>query len=156
MEKEKGKDGKRHRSISDKDRVPEKRRRLSSGEADDILALTQPLTSKRKNSAIASPVVADAATNGVISKTPPVPAPTRRVSTTEIPAAPQRISLKGKEKEIVPSPAPTHSKPKKSSASQTTPLNEKKCKDVLRALLKLPEAVIFSRPVDPELDGCPE
>lgn len=148
------KDGKRRRSISEKDRVPEKRMRLSSDDDDDILAHAQPLTSKRKTSAMSSPVVADTTTNGVTS---PVPHPIKQASATETPTSqpiPIRISLKGKEKETVPSPAPIYPKQKKSS-TQTTPINEKKCKDVLKALLKLPDAALFSRPVDPELDGCP-
>ncbi|TDL26427.1 TATA-binding protein associated factor Taf2 [Rickenella mellea] len=70
-------------------------------------------------------------------------------------------SVKGKEKEVAPTPppapTPAHSKsktPPKTPAT-ATPINEKKCKDVLKNLLKLPQAVIFSRPVDAELDGCP-
>ncbi|KAH8110586.1 hypothetical protein DFH11DRAFT_1619105 [Phellopilus nigrolimitatus] len=77
-------------------------------------------------------------------------------------------SVKGKEKEkstgppaplvSTPTPTPTPSKFKKSSSSTpatTTPINEKKCKEVLKNLLKLPQAVIFARPVDPHMDGCP-
>jgi len=160
MEKEKEKDGKRRRSISEKDRVPEKRKRPSSDEDDDILALALPLSSKRKNSALPSqsPLATDTVTNGVNTKASPVPHSAKNDITTEISAtqpAPVRISLKGKEKESAPSSAHTFSKPKKSTAVQTTPINERKCRDVLKALLKLPEAGIFSRPVDPELDGCP-
>jgi transcription initiation factor TFIID subunit 2 len=63
--------------------------------------------------------------------------------------------LKGKEREVVPSPSRSASKPSKSPPTQATPLNEKKCREVLKALFKLPEAFIFSQPVDPEKDGCP-
>ena len=45
--------------------------------------------------------------------------------------------------------------PKKSPVVQAMPINKTKCKEVLKALLKLPEAGIFARPVDPQLDGCP-
>jgi transcription initiation factor TFIID subunit 2 len=36
-----------------------------------------------------------------------------------------------------------------------TPINDRKCKDILKILMRLPEAAIFLRPVDPVLDGCP-
>ncbi|KAI0691165.1 hypothetical protein C8T65DRAFT_699820 [Cerioporus squamosus] len=68
-------------------------------------------------------------------------------------SAPPRISIKGKEKE--PSrPATPNGKPKKALA-QPTPLNEKKCREILRTLSKIPECHIFAKPVDPILDGCP-
>ncbi|KAG6851364.1 hypothetical protein H0H93_005762 [Arthromyces matolae] len=59
-------------------------------------------------------------------------------------------SLKGKEKEKSGPSASSTPKPKLG-----TPINDKKCKDVLKALAKVPEAGIFSRPVDPIADGCP-
>jgi transcription initiation factor TFIID subunit 2 len=75
-------------------------------------------------------------------------------SVTEAP----RISFKGKEKEIVPSrpsttPAPI-AKPKK-PATQSTPINEKRCKDALKAVHQIPQSAIFLAPVDPIRDGCP-
>jgi transcription initiation factor TFIID subunit 2 len=60
-----------------------------------------------------------------------------------------RASSKGKEKEVA-SPAPT-----RPFAASETPINKVKAREVLRNLLKLPEAAIFSRPVDPIQDGCP-
>ncbi|KAF9531853.1 hypothetical protein CPB83DRAFT_785561 [Crepidotus variabilis] len=66
-------------------------------------------------------------------------------------------STKGKEKEISPSrqapPQPSQPKPRK--PVHATPINERKCKEVLKTLLKLPESVIFRQPVDPINDGCP-
>ena len=72
------------------------------------------------------------------------------------PAPPPKISIKGKEREVV-SPVPVAAKSKKSSPVQAdaTPLNEKKCKDVLKHLTKLREAAIFLQPVDVVRDGCP-
>jgi transcription initiation factor TFIID subunit 2 len=35
------------------------------------------------------------------------------------------------------------------------PINVKKAREILKVLRKLPEAIIFDRPVDPEKDGCP-
>ncbi|KZS93535.1 hypothetical protein SISNIDRAFT_441399 [Sistotremastrum niveocremeum HHB9708] len=56
-------------------------------------------------------------------------------------------------------PIPQASQPTTSSAKPTPaapiPINEKKCREILRILRKLPEAIIFNRPVDPERDGCP-
>ena len=65
------------------------------------------------------------------------------------PAESQRSPSKGKEKEVS-SPAPT-----RLSAASETPINKGKAREVLKTLLKLPEAAIFSRPVDPIQDGCP-
>jgi transcription initiation factor TFIID subunit 2 len=55
----------------------------------------------------------------------------------------------------VSTPAPQQPKSKKPPAVHPTPINEKKCKDILKVLQKLPEAAIFARPVDPIVDGCP-
>jgi transcription initiation factor TFIID subunit 2 len=63
----------------------------------------------------------------------------------------RRSPSKGKEKEVSSSsPAPT-----RLSAASETPINKGKAREVLKNLLKLPEAAIFSRPVDPMQDGCP-
>ena len=35
------------------------------------------------------------------------------------------------------------------------PVNVKRCKDVMKALQKIPDSAIFARPVDPIADGCP-
>ncbi|KAI0830772.1 hypothetical protein BC628DRAFT_1355553 [Trametes gibbosa] len=50
------------------------------------------------------------------------------------------ISVNGKAKK-----APTHS----------TLCNEKKCRELLKTLARVPEVAIFMRPVDPIADGCP-
>jgi transcription initiation factor TFIID subunit 2 len=65
------------------------------------------------------------------------------------PTESRQSSTKGKEKEVS-SPAPT-----RLSAASETPINKVKAREVLKSLLKLPEAAIFSRPVDPIQDGCP-
>jgi transcription initiation factor TFIID subunit 2 len=65
------------------------------------------------------------------------------------PAESRQSPTKGKEKDIS-SPAPT-----RLSAASETPMNKVKAREVLKNLLKLPEAAIFSRPVDPIQDGCP-
>ena len=64
-------------------------------------------------------------------------------------------SSKGKEREASIVHA-TPSKPPKPSTATSTPINEKKCREVLKNLSKLPEYMIFSRPVDAIADGCPE
>lgn len=86
-----------------------------------------------------------------------VPVPTAPpAASVATPVAP-RITLKGKERDTASSsPAPAQAIPKaKQSMFERLPINEKKCKDVIKLLLKLPEAGIFSRPVDPIADGCP-
>jgi transcription initiation factor TFIID subunit 2 len=65
------------------------------------------------------------------------------------PAESRQSPTKGKEKEVS-SPAPT-----RLSAASETPINKVKAREILKNLLKLPEAAIFSRPVDPIQDGCP-
>lgn len=141
IEKEKG------IRLPEKDRVVEKRKRPSPEEDDDddILALAAPISSKKKNSNQPTPSVIGARENGV--------APSRNNTPSTQP--PVRISVKGKEKEVPPAPSSSIPKLKKLPSAQMTPINDKKCKDVLKALLKLPEAGIFARPVDPILDGCP-
>lgn len=136
---------KRHRSTSEKDRPPEKRKRPSpEDEEDNILTSAIPLSSKKKNPV---PVASTAPVEkSVAPKATPIPREGASTATTV------RISLKGKEKEVAPAPAPP--KPKRSSAP-ATPINEKKCREVLKILLRLPEAIIFARPVNPVLDGCP-
>ncbi|KAG5220968.1 Transcription initiation factor TFIID [Salix suchowensis] len=87
--------------------------------------------------------------------TPKVSIPAKKKA-TEAPPKPHRAessSSKGKEKEVAP--APTPAKPKKPPVVQATPINDKKCREILKTLKKLPEAAIFLRPVDPALDGCP-
>ena len=65
------------------------------------------------------------------------------------PAESRRSPSKGKERDVS-SPAPT-----RLSAASETPINKAKAREVLKTLSKLPEAAIFSRPVDPIQDGCP-
>jgi transcription initiation factor TFIID subunit 2 len=65
------------------------------------------------------------------------------------PSESRQSSTKGKEKEVS-SPAPT-----RLSTASETPINKVKAREVLKNLLKLSEAAIFSRPVDPIQDGCP-
>ncbi|TFK17374.1 TATA-binding protein associated factor Taf2 [Coprinopsis marcescibilis] len=73
---------------------------------------------------------------------------------------PLRITVnKGKEKEATPNlPSPVVQPPvknKKTPIAHATPVNEKKAKELIKILSKLPEAFIFLRPVDPIGDGCP-
>jgi transcription initiation factor TFIID subunit 2 len=156
---------KRRRSTSERDLLPEKRKRLSpeEDEDDDILALAAPISSKRKTAALpAAPtmddledVLEDVLENGVTPYASPAPIDRPAAEPPAIQPSMTRISSKGKEKEVVPAPSRSASKPSKSPSTQATPLNEKKSKDVLKSLLKLPEAAIFAQPVNPETDGCP-
>jgi transcription initiation factor TFIID subunit 2 len=85
-------------------------------------------------------------------KKAPIPAPEHTASPEVKPLAESRqqpTKGKEKEKEVVP-PAPT-----RASVASETPINKVRAREVLKILLKLPEAAIFSRPVDPIQDGCP-
>ncbi|KAJ7070580.1 hypothetical protein C8F01DRAFT_1106921 [Mycena amicta] len=75
---------------------------------------------------------------------PPVNLPESRASSSSS----HRPSVKGKEKEVV-------DVGQRSRSSVRTPIDEKKCKQLMSALMKLPESAIFLRPVDPVVDGCP-
>jgi transcription initiation factor TFIID subunit 2 len=85
-------------------------------------------------------------------KKPPIPVPEHAPS-PEVKPPPevrqQPTKGKEKEKEVVPQA------PSRASVSSEAPLNKARAREVLKTLLKLPEAAIFSRPVDPIQDGCP-
>ncbi|KAH9943990.1 uncharacterized protein BXZ73DRAFT_39443 [Epithele typhae] len=142
---------------------------------DEILALATPAKKERGSAGPSTtpapaPVVTPAqkhtdvsatARNGVAkvkekpSKPSPKPLPKVSPPVQEPPAAtPTRVVAKGKEKEVSRPATPINGKIKK-TASGTTPFNEKKCREILRALSKQPESPIFMQPVDPERDGCP-
>ncbi|KAF9075021.1 hypothetical protein BDP27DRAFT_1316349 [Rhodocollybia butyracea] len=146
-----------------------KRKHVESSAEDDILALATPAKKER-----ATPV-AVTSSNGKITLPGSKPPKAKK----EAPVAPvqysgassrsnsarstpvldvPRSSLKGKEKEISLPPTPTTAvppKPKTQPNIQTLPINEKRCKDILKALMKTPESTIFHVPVDPVRDGCP-
>jgi len=139
---------------------PGKRRKTSANDdegEDEILSLAPSLTRKEKPNApslsstpVVEPVV-DSTPRVSVSK--PKKDKPANLRDSESVADTPRISIKGKEKEVVPSNTFTPSKPRKGQAP--APLNEKKCRDILRAILRVPESIIFAQPVDPERDGCP-
>lgn len=72
------------------------------------------------------------------------------------------VSVKGKgkekEKEAARSMPAGSSKQQGQSdavANNGTPVNEKRCKEILKKLVALPQALLFRRPVDAKLLGCP-
>lgn len=142
---------------------PGKRRKTSADDnGGEILMLAPSLSRKEKPGAPSLSSGTPAAEPSVT----PAPAPAPKVSLgkpkkekvanlrdSESASEPLRTSTKGKEREVVPSITPTPSKPRKMQAS--APLNEKKCREILKVILRVPESVIFAQPVDPERDGCP-
>lgn len=140
---------------------PGKRRKTSADDnGSEILMLAPSLSRKEKSSAPSLSSSTPAAEPSVT----PVPAPKvslgkpkkeKAVIPRDSESAPEppRTSIKGKEREVAPSSTPTPSKPRKIQAS--APLNEKKCREILKVLLRAPESIIFAQPVDPERDGCP-
>lgn len=132
---------------------------------DDILALATPAKKERsspptpKHPSVEKP---SASMSITIPKAQPhkntkkekLSEPKHPISAIEVPP---KASNKGKEKEVaIQPPIPAiPPKAKKPPVIQATPINEKKCKELLRVLQKIPEAAIFSRPVNPVLDGCP-
>ena len=151
------------RSTVDKEKVVEngssssKRKQPSiSGDEDEILALATPSKKERPSPAGPSNTGSKEPTIGPsLSRKPVFKSKKDKTAEPSPPImneAPSRISIKGKEKEHEPIQIKLKKAP---TPTQSTPINEKKCKDVLKALMKIPEAMIFARPVDPELDGCP-
>ena len=157
----------RRRSMSEKEKekapengTPGKRKKTVSpdDEEDEILALATPAKKERPMTAgpssfsekepsvtpMPAPELSPGSPKGKKEKTAGSSGPN---PIAELP----KISPKGKEKEVFPPP----SRSKNASTAQATPINEKKCKEILKSLLKLPEAAIFAIAVDPERDGCP-
>ncbi|KAI0049299.1 hypothetical protein FA95DRAFT_1538598 [Auriscalpium vulgare] len=135
-------------------------------EDDEILALASP--SKKPSKSPQPPVVekekkaapTPRASSIKIKRPVPLGSLEANPATLPLPVPPDshRASNKGKEREVVPSSASPAAPPrpsKKASEVTSTPINKTKVKDLLKTLLKMPEAVIFARPVDPVLDGCP-
>lgn len=131
-----------------------KRKHLDAmSDDEDILALATPSKKDRPSppEASGSSSARVSAPKITIKAAPSKPKKERPI---EAPPAPPP-SIKGKEREVA-----THVKRQtppnvvKSSGAKV-PINEKKCQDILKALLKVPESIIFQAPVDPIRDGCP-
>jgi len=147
----------RQRAQLDKERsvintVTGKRKKDTIVDEDEILQLATPAKKER-----ATPPGASASKPQAVSSIPNSRPSTKikkerlsetlRSSNNHSPAP----SAKGKEKEIISENAQSDM-PRKAAG---VPINEKKCKDLLKTLLKLPESLIFRQPVDPQRDGCP-
>ena len=157
---EREKNQQRQRSISEKEKVvpsaiPSKRKKIDDVDDDDILELVAPLKKERP-----SPPEPSSSSSTSIRKSVFTPSvKIKKDKVLEVPrppttSVPPGISLKGKEKEVVSTP-PVASSNKPRKQVQYTPINEKKCKDLLKVLGRVPESYLFARPVDPVLDGCP-
>ncbi|KAK0246182.1 hypothetical protein EDD85DRAFT_924985 [Armillaria nabsnona] len=155
---EREKDEQKQRSAQAKSATigaPNKRKALSD-EADDILALASPSKKEKSTHIAAAPTPSGSSLTRIVVPASHKPIPVKpKKDKVEAPSAP-RPSVKGKEKEVLPTPEASSSKAKRPAGEQTsTPLNQKKVKALLTAIKLLPEARIFNRPVDPILDGCP-
>lgn len=142
IEREKDEERNRHRSDKLVSNVSSHKRKKPNAlsDDDDILALATP-SKKEKPTPPES-----------LATEPKILIPIPMAKVKNVAAEPKSISpsssssLKGKEKEQSSA---------RHNSSPGTPINDKKCKELLKALQKLPEAGIFLRPVDPILDGCP-
>ncbi len=155
---EREKDEQKQRSAQAKSATigaPNKRKALSD-EADDILALASPSKKEKSAHIAAAPTPSGSSLTRIVVPASHKPIPVKpKKDKVEAPSAP-RPSVKGKEKEVLPTPEASSSKAKRPAGEQTsTSLNQKKVKALLTAIKLLPEARIFNRPVDPILDGCP-
>ena len=149
----------RQRAHLDKERsvvntVTGKRKKDTIVDEDEILRLATPAKKER-----ATPPGASTSKPQAISSIPnsrpstkikkAKPSESSRSSNNHSPAP----SAKGKEKEVLISENAQSDNARK--AAPGAPINEKKCKDLLKNLIKLPESLIFRQAVDPLRDGCP-
>lgn len=179
-EKEKERTKERSREAEARERSREKERQVppkviigkrkktspyNDPEEDEILALATPAKKERSTAASPAPIpiAGPSSERGSAKPSPaatPAPQPRNGIAkpAREKESAPPRISIKGKEKDASSrGSTPALPKPKKPIPPQVTatPLNEKKCKEILKTIQKLPDAAIFLQPVDPVRDGCP-
>jgi transcription initiation factor TFIID subunit 2 len=150
---EQEKSASRYRPGADKDNIVNDKRKVLLDD-DEIIALASP-AKDRSLPANTVPAVAVGAPASPILSASQNKAAQPSGSLPPLETSRITLSLKGKEKELMPPPATVPVKPKGPVLLRPITINEKKCKEVLRTLLKLPEAAIFARPVDPERDGCP-
>ncbi len=167
---------KKQRSMATKDRekpsangaTGKRKKSDSTFDEDDILALATP--SKKERVSPPGP-----STSKLKSNPPPAPSkPSQAVppkpkkdkhvdpTATSKPGSDlHRASGKDKEKDVqssgstTPTSIPNQSSKSKKLSVSVTPVNEKKCRDLLKIIQKIPDTAIFLRPVDPVLDGCP-
>lgn len=174
---ERAKNEQRQRSVSEKDKpiasIPQGKRKKSDLVEDDILALAAPSKKERPSpaepSAVKLQLQVQSTSSVSKSSVPSIKFKKDKSTNVQRPHAEAAVpSVKGKEREIqglpppapilvpTPMPAPTvaSAQPKRKNV-QATPINEKKCKELLKLFTKFPESEIFLRPVDPVLDGCP-
>lgn len=167
---------KKQRFIAEKERekplvngATGKRKKSGSNfDEDDILALATPSKKERVSPPVPStskPKLIPPPTSSKLSQ--PAPPKVKKDKHADITATSKvgndlhRASVKGKEKEVqssgstTPIPMPNQSSKIKKHPVMVTPINEKKSRDFLKMIQKIPDAAIFLRPVDPDLDGCP-
>jgi transcription initiation factor TFIID subunit 2 len=130
---------------------------------DDILASAAPLK-KRPSPLLGattggpstpSPAPSQLQRNGssvLLKLKAPKPAPSPPTLPHPEPSPPSEPIRNGKGKEPEVRGASVGPKPKVPASAA---VNVKRCKDVMKTLQKIPDSVIFARPVDPIADGCP-
>lgn len=128
-------------------------------EEEEILALASPHKRPRSPDEKKEVPILDKPTPPIKFKKPSEPATSAHASPVPV-ALPSRAASKQPASATPPPPPPPPSAVKPSRKTSTpvvtvTPFDKKKCQVVLKALAQMPEYAIFSRPVDPELDGCP-
>lgn len=148
----------RQRAHLDKERlvvntIIGKRKKDNEVDEEEILRLATPVKKERATPPVVStskpqavPSITPSSRPSIKSKKEKVIQPSRSSSKhSPVPSA------KGKEKE----PIFSNNSDGGRKAAHGMPINEKKCKDLLKALLKVPESLIFRQPVDAVRDGCP-
>jgi transcription initiation factor TFIID subunit 2 len=123
------------------------KRKVSESEDDDLLALATPAKKERHHPPLPKQPQPIPQPRIII------PANTVKQSPINRPGDPQKSTSAASKAtaSTVASPIPTASRTHEPPMS----LNDKKAKDLLKTLMKMQEAFIFLRPVDPVQDGCP-
>jgi transcription initiation factor TFIID subunit 2 len=155
---EREKEQRRRPSPRPDDRTPSTAKRKLQHADDDIFNTPGPSKREKRLAEVSSTVDSRPSTPTIKFKKPKDPDHVTRLTPDAVP----KPTVKGKERENIAPPIPpippassAPSRPKHSVVAQATPINEKKCQQVLKAVLASEHAVIFARPVDPILDGCP-
>ena len=164
---------KKQRFIAEKERekpvvngaIGKRKKSGSNFDEDDILALATPSKKERVSPPVPSTSKPKSIPPPKLSQ--PAPPKAKKDKHADITVTPKvgndlhRASIKGKEREVqssgstTPVPMPNQSSKVKKHPVMVTPINEKKSRDFLKMIQKIPDAAIFLRPVDPDVDGCP-
>ncbi|KZO96454.1 hypothetical protein CALVIDRAFT_514798 [Calocera viscosa TUFC12733] len=125
------------------------------GEEVDAMEAERPAKKPKKSAAPPPPSIEDdllASLEQEVTQATAVPLPPEPRYSETPPVVPPVVS---EPPAPIVSPAPPKRKSEPVLKVYDEPINEKKCRAILKLIKALPQAYIFLRPVDPIADGCP-